>query len=433
MNQVWKSPDRNADGQARSRGLSDYNNLPNLIIETKKAIDGLTHGAYSTHVERLRQTVEDCQNNLFGAPRNVDPYLEHYHRYADPVVMRLREIDRLPPRRLLTSAEITRRGSLSVRLTPQFVGPDGELKRAREWKNSLFDGVGNGGREPNEALFIRNAGMLLANRKWDDSTIGFDGLSGRAKHAFRLVAELVNTTYWHCLKSLSRFDLAVDMHVALLRDADRTTLGLEMIDDLAEHRAHLANQVVRLEEMTGYAPAVFLEAIRSAADDTESLPAKLSRELRTPAGVGSDLTPGVVREILDLLNTAIAFRICRLPKAPAAQAEAPAAPAVVHEQIRVPDRPLADPERIRFRERPEIFRAPPYAQLRSAEWPDELSPEFGVNSTMEFVEKLNELRQYEGRLPVPQGSYPSSPRMLSVFVKEARTITRRQNEMRRSM
>ena len=52
---------------------------------------------------------------------------------------------------------------------------------------------------------------------------------------------------------------------------------------------------------------------------------------------------------------------------------------------------------------------------------------------MEFVEKLNELRQYEGRLPVPQGSYPSSPRMLSVFVKEARTITRRQNEMRRSM
>ncbi|CAH1688723.1 conserved hypothetical protein [Hyphomicrobiales bacterium] len=444
MRQVWKAPDQKIDGQTRCRGINEHENLRVMLNDADKAIEALVGGPDEIYADRLALTIVDCENSLFGEKRNADRYLADYRRHADTVVMKVREIDRLPSRRLLATAELSSRGNLTVLLTPQAVGRDGELTRAREWKKSLFDGIGGRyHREPNELLFIRNAGMLFASNSLDGKSFGFDGLSEAGKNAFRLVADLVNTAYWHRMNGLEHFDMAVDMHIALLRDEKHTALGLEMIDDLAEHRIHLVSRVDRLEEQTGYSADVFLEAMRVAASEQVSgkrhakddLHSKLSRELRTKTGVGSDLTPGAVREILDLLNTAIAYRICRMPKAPVelATVAAPTSTPVPPEAKQLPDRPLADPDRTRFRQRPEIFRAPPYGQLRGAEWPEHLSPEFGVNSTHAFVEKLNELRQYEGRLPVPQGSYPSSPRMLSAFVKEARTIVRRQNEMRPGM
>ncbi|BCB21923.1 hypothetical protein [Bosea sp. ANAM02] len=443
MSQVWKAPDQKIDGQTRCRGINEHENFRVMLNEADKAIEALVGGPDEAYADKLALTIVDCEDSLFGKKRNADRYLEDYRRHADPVEMSVRELDRLPSRRLLATAELSRRGNLTVHLTPQAVGSNGELTRAREWKKTLFDGIGGRYREPNELLFIRNAGMLFASNSLDGKSVGFDGLSDAGKNAFRLVADLVNTAYWHRMKGLEHFDMAVDMHIALLRDDKHAALGLEMIDDLAEHRIHLASQVDQLEEQTGYSADVFLEAMRVAANEQmngkpnakDELHTKLSRELRTKTDVGSDLTPGAVREILDLLKTAIDYRICKLPKAVAEAAPLtppPQAP-VPPEPKQLRDRPLADPERVRFRQRPDLFLEPPYAPLPAAEWPEALSHEFGVNSTMAFVQKLNELRQYEGRLPVPQGSYPSSPRMLSVLLKEARTITRRQNEMRPGM
>ncbi len=66
------------------------------------------------------------------------------------------------------------------------------------------------------------------------------------------------------------------------------------------------------------------------------------------------------------------------------------------------------------------FKPPSYAGLRCANLPEEVKAEFRVNHALELVERLNELWAVVGRHPLPQGSFPSSPKTLAFVVKELR-------------
>lgn len=62
-----------------------------------------------------------------------------------------------------------------------------------------------------------------------------------------------------------------------------------------------------------------------------------------------------------------------------------------------------------------------YHDLRATAWPAELAEEFGVSSTLAFIELLNEHREATGRHPVLHGAFPTSARILQNFVREARS------------
>ncbi|RDJ26702.1 hypothetical protein DWF00_00545 [Bosea caraganae] len=83
--------------------------------------------------------------------------------------------------------------------------------------------------------------------------------------------------------------------------------------------------------------------------------------------------------------------------------------------------PQAEPLEVR-----SPFDAPSYAGLRTAPWRDDLTQEFAVESTLEFVSFVNELRRAEKRLPIPQGSFPAKASDLEKLVKEARSARARQ-------
>ncbi len=68
----------------------------------------------------------------------------------------------------------------------------------------------------------------------------------------------------------------------------------------------------------------------------------------------------------------------------------------------------------------DLFEPPSYAGLRWAPLSEDIKAEFRVNNALDLALRLNELWRDEGRLPLPQGSFPSSPATLRFVVKELR-------------
>lgn len=117
----------------------------------------------------------------------------------------------------------------------------------------------------------------------------------------------------------------------------------------------------------------------------------------------------------------------RIPEPPRMPSAANLPEALPPPQSRKPDRAEQKPRpprsrTVKARPIPVERGVPDYSRLRAADWPDELAQTFGVGSTIELVDLVNERRSTSGRMPVPQGSFPTNARLLSALVKEARNL-----------
>ncbi|MGE7469237.1 hypothetical protein ACQKLX_07345 [Bosea sp. NPDC003192] len=415
-----------------------------------------------------RVIFDDCEAALRGDSRPIDRYLDNYLSYTNFESLKERRRGIHGINRVVINATVTIKDNLSVRLWMKVLDGQGRWCSAPEWRDIPYYGHTAVMERPNdEVLFIRDVNRLFVERA---------AIYGRAEKPdpiklkiFEASCELVNSIFWLTVQRLAqRFEVTLARYVVMLRESrDGRILGLEVGDALDERKNDIKRSLANFEVETGWATEEFWAACEGEPSAGRRYATASSvKRLRAKDAGTVKLTAGEVDRRLDLLSTAEAYGFWKpargaspdkvvslfqspapallsdsIPAKPSAPTEQPtprgasapiekparASPALVPYLRRnfTPSRP---PEELHPNSpQPKSqFDPPSYVGLRSAPWTEELTREFAVEGTHDFVAFLNQLRRAENRLPVPQGSFPAKASDLERLVKEARLARARQ-------
>ena len=311
----------------------------------------------------------------------------------------------LPPRRIAVSAHVTRPGNFSVTVHPAFYAGNGTWTHAPEWR-IRFDQMSTPimERPRHEILFVRDVRDFFQGvNDWN-----WQNRDAREAALREIEAEAIHFAYHAVIKRISeRFEVAIADDLKLAEKPKQHDPMLSIVDTDLAHRENIVKWIAGLPEQHGYSADRLWATFTECRREFGFHPAKASRRLRTAEGPASGFTPASAEHVEEGLRQAVAYGIYKPVEAPAVRlSEKEAAPRVV-------------------RPKPESrIQAPApragglsYEGMAVAPLPPEVAEEFGVASTMEMVEKLNELYRRSGQPPLPHGSFPTGNSRLKGFVK----------------
>jgi hypothetical protein len=358
--------------------------------------------SWNSYYDRLPGLAAEIDEIVRADCRPVDRILDDRLAHTDYDYWKEHHATWLPPypHRILIDTQITKTGNLSVRFSPQCLGPSGQWEHAPEWRQLPDLGTTEEVmKRPNdEVLFVRNAEWLfedsLARRNL------YHGEVDRAEQAlFSTAGRAVNMAFWLVIHRLSsRFEVHLGRYVALLSSTQDAAdcLGLDIVDALQEHRASIQEAVARFEEDTGHTPRQFCDVCEQFSPGRRYVQA--SKLLRRHAGASSKLTPSAVEGFHNKLRIAERYGLW----APGAAGETPGLtesepggqlvpPAVAPTSQTIAYRPRPAPQaaapmsprRRRPDEPPDYSRLARYAATR-----EELASA-GVSSVEELVSRVN--------------------------------------------
>lgn len=447
------------DDQGRYRDTADHYSRIDIVdrlVEFSRQI-----ATYEKKVPRYgfrefpRSVLNDCEVALRADERPIDRYLDNYQSYTNFDELEKRRYGFHGNNRVAVHATITKKDNLSVRLWLKILNGKGRWVDAPEWKDIPFYG--------HTAIMERPSDEVLFVRALDRLTIeGFeyyeDYRPGERRELIEAACELVNATFWLTVQRLSqRFEVSLSRYLVLLRERrEGRILGLQIVDALDERKKALAQNIADFKIETGWSTEEFWAACDvPVALRRHYASEKLVRRLRERDGGTVKITRGEVDRRIELLSTAEAYGIWKPSRGADPEKVISLFPTTTKvEQASVEDQtPPPPPTPVVDQPRPTLlphkkatmslvlqvlpreltkaasqFDAPSYAGLRSAPWTADLQQEFGIDSTEAFVAFVNTLRRTEGRLPVPQGSYPGKAGDLIRLVKEARLAQARQQQ-----
>lgn len=415
-----------------------------------------------------RTIFHDCEAALRGDSRPIDRYLDNYLSYTNFDALEQRRSGFHGLNRVVVNATMTTKDNLSVRLWMKVLDEKGRWSPAPEWRDIPYYGHAAVMERPDdEVLFIRDVNRLTVERAAVYER--YDKPDPNERKLFEASCELVNAVFWLTVHRLAqRFEVTLARYIVMLRESrEGRVLGLEISDALDEHKREIARGVTSFEAETGWTAEEFWTVCESPTSLGRRYASdSIVKRLRTKESGTVKLTAGEVSRRLQLLSKAEAYGFWKparggspekvvslfqsaapkpsaegtraessapteqpAPRAPSTPIEQPAkaSPALVPYLRRnfTPSRPPQERQPNSSQPKSQ-FDPPSYTGLRSAPWTEELTREFAVQSTHEFVAFLNALRRAEKRLPVPQGSFPAKASDLEKLVKEARLARARQ-------
>lgn len=453
-------PDEDDQGRYRDTAGGEYGRID--IAEPLLNLGGLIRTppkkAPRFHYSEFPRVIfDDCESALRGDSRPIDRYLDNYLSYSNFEALEERRRGFHGVNRVVVNATVTTKDNLSVRVWMKTLGDNGRWAPAPEWRDIPYYGQSAVAERPDdELLFIHEVDRLLVDKVANYER--FDRVDKDERKLIEASCELVNAVFWLTVQRLARrFEVTLARYVVMLRESrGGRILGLDIVDALDEHKKEIAKGIATFEAETGWTAEEFW----SACDSPTSPPRRYAtdamvKRLRARGGGTVKLTAGEVDRRLQLLSKAEAYGIWKpsrgsspdkvvslfpsaAPKAAPVENETKPSAKPIEESVKPgpallpylrrnfkPSRPSELPQAEPLETKSQ-FDAPSYGGLRSAPWSDELTEEFAVKSTYEFVSFVNELRRAENRLPIPQGSFPAKASDLAKLVKEARLARARQ-------
>jgi hypothetical protein len=297
-----------------------------------------------------------------------------------------------PRRRISVDLRLTRARGLRMTLHPNFFS-EGDWKRAPEWRIAFDD--------------IRDRNAVMAVPDVADLFEPVAEPMGSRELALRVVEAEALFFAWHAtMKRLSMtFQVAVMGDLVMAAKPDPRAPLLSIVDTRSEYLDAIETWMASVERSYGYPLDRLWATFRDSLDARGQLRRELaSRRLQTADGRRAALTPTATEEIERKLRHAKACGLFIPYRA---------------EPIGAPPSPKSPPRPAPPAPKPAATRLGPlsYHGLAAAPLPPEVAAEFGVPSTIEMVERLNELYRTRREPPLPQGSFPSTVARLASFVR----------------